>query len=195
MNSPDCATKGKVVLTGGPSAGKTTIANAIERSFVGQTVKIPEAATILFGGGFFRSKNPAGVAFQQKAIYQVQSSHEAIYAIECPNRFFICDRGTLDGYAYWPEGEADFFEANNTTLEKELARYDLVIHLDSANGNNYDFTNSIRTESPEEALVINNRVKEVWKEHPNRKIIPADESFSVKVAQVLDIMERFISRR
>ncbi len=183
----------KVVLTGGPSAGKTTIANAIERSFVAQTIKIPEAATILFGGGFFRSKKPVGVAFQQRAIYQVQSSHEAIYTTEYPHRVFICDRGTLDGFAYWPEGEGDFFKDNNTTLEKELARYDLVIHLDSANGNNYDFTNAIRTESPEQALVINNKVKQVWKDHPNRKIIPADESFSVKVAQVLDIVGRFVS--
>lgn len=187
MNSPR-----KVVLTGGPSAGKTTIANAIERSFIGKTVKIPEAATILWQGGFFRSNNPKGITWQQKAIYQIQASHEEIFALECPNRIFICDRGTLDGFAYWPEDNGDFFEANNTTLERELARYDLVIHLDSANGNDYDFTNSHRTESPQAAQHINERVKDVWKDHPNRKIIPADESFSVKVAQVLDIMGRFI---
>ena len=111
----------KVVLTGGPSAGKTTIANAIERSFIGKTVKIPEAATILWQGGFFRSGHPKGITWQQKAIYQIQSSHEEIFALECPEKVFVCDRGTLDGFAYWPENNGDNCEIYN--MERGIMMY------------------------------------------------------------------------
>ncbi|MCB0408215.1 MAG: ATP-binding protein, partial [Bdellovibrionales bacterium] len=154
----------KIVLTGGPSAGKTTVASAIERCHAGQVIKVPEAATILFGGGFFRSQKPEGVAHQQKAIFRVQSEHEKIFHLEYPNRVLVCDRGTLDGYAYWPEDQGDFFEVMETTLDAELANYDLVIHLDSANGNDYDFANQLRIETAEEAHKINARVKKIWEQ-------------------------------
>lgn len=183
---------GKIVLTGGPSSGKTTVSDTIERCFAGQIVKVPEAATILFSGGFFRSTKPVGIAHQQMAIYRVQSEHENIFCLEHPDRFLICDRGTLDGYAYWPEGQGDFFHANNTTLEAELNRYDLVIHMDTANGKNYDFTNQIRTETPDEAIAINERVKKVWENHSNRVIISAGDSFATKVSEVLNLVEKFI---
>lgn len=186
--------KGKIVLTGGPSAGKTTVAQAIERCFKGQIVKVPEAATVLFGGGFLRSKAPRGVFHQQRAIYRVQAEHEAIFELEHPGRYLICDRGTLDGFAYWPSELGDFFKENQTTLEKELARYDLVIHLDTADHEDYDYTNQFRIETPKEAHDINEKVKQIWSQHPNRRIIPADESFSVKVAQVLDLVGRYISK-
>jgi nicotinamide riboside kinase len=185
--------KGCIVLTGGPSAGKTTIAQAIERCYAGRIIKVPEAATILFGGGFFRSQKPEGILHQQRAIFRVQAEHEAIFKLEFPDRYLICDRGTLDGFAYWPDGAGDFFKENQTTIEGELARYDLVIHLDTADHNNYDYTNQLRVESPSQAQEINARVKEVWRAHPNRRIIPSDESFSVKVAQVLDIVGRYIA--
>ena len=42
----------KIVLTGGPCAGKSTILNRIQESFPEQVETVPEAANMLIGGGF-----------------------------------------------------------------------------------------------------------------------------------------------
>ena len=49
-----------------------------------------------------------------------------------PERILLCDRGTLDGAAYWPGEPEEFFAAIGTSLEAELARYDAVIFFETA---------------------------------------------------------------
>jgi hypothetical protein len=41
----------------------------------------------------------------------------------------LCDRGTVDGLAYWPGDAETFFRDLSTTLPRELERYAAVIHL------------------------------------------------------------------
>jgi predicted ATPase len=40
-----------VVLTGGPGAGKTALLEVVRRHFCEHVVVLPEAASIVFGGG------------------------------------------------------------------------------------------------------------------------------------------------
>src|SRR6186713_3191320 len=42
----------RIVLTGGPGGGKTTAADLFRREIGDRVVIVPEAATILFAGGF-----------------------------------------------------------------------------------------------------------------------------------------------
>ncbi len=69
----------KVVLTGGPSGGKTTMALSITKAFCQRVTMIPESASILFGGGFSRRTYGDAIKLQQQAIYSVQVAHEAIF--------------------------------------------------------------------------------------------------------------------
>ncbi|MGZ3695296.1 MAG: AAA family ATPase, partial [Bdellovibrionota bacterium] len=48
----------KIVLTGGPCAGKTTMVKMIEQAFPASVVGVPEAASLLFNGGFPRFQGP-----------------------------------------------------------------------------------------------------------------------------------------
>ena len=64
----------RIVVTGGPGGGKTTAADLFRREMAGKVAVVPEAATILFGGGFPRG-GPAQRA-AQVAIYQVQRNLE-----------------------------------------------------------------------------------------------------------------------
>ena len=41
-----------IVLTGGPSAGKTAVQQVASEQFGDRLVLVPEAATLLFSGGF-----------------------------------------------------------------------------------------------------------------------------------------------
>jgi len=185
----------KVVLTGGPSGGKTTMALSITKVFSQRVTMVPEAASILFGGGFFRRTYEEAIKRQQQAIYCVQVAHEAIFEMENKdNRLLICDRGTLDGWAYWPQLKDEaFFKAIGSTEEKELLRYNWVIHLDTAGATSYDRENVVRIEDHQEADEINNRIRDCWSNHPQRFIISSSESFFHKVIKVMSIIEQILS--
>ena len=128
--SCDCTevhTPKHVVLTGGPGAGKTAILELIGHFFCHHVRVLPESAGVVFGGGFPRDKQPELQRAAQRAIFYVQRELETCGAIGRP-AIMLCDRGTVDGCAYWP-GPGDFFDALGTSAAEQLKRYDAVIHL------------------------------------------------------------------
>jgi predicted ATPase len=182
----------KIVLTGGPSAGKTTLLQALAKDFFDQIATVPETATILYKGGFHRSEDDGAKFFIQRAIYFVQKESEDLVCYQSPKKYIICDRGTLDGLAYWPKSEFDFFNSLSTTKEQELKRYQWVIHLDTVCRSEYDLSNPIRIETPEQALLINEKIREIWSDHPRVFIIPAQGDFIKKLRLAKSIMERIL---
>jgi LmbE family N-acetylglucosaminyl deacetylase len=100
----------------------------------------------------------------------------------------LCDRGTVDGSAYWP-GPGDLWSAVGTTREEQLARYHTVIHLrtPSADGG-YNHANRLRTESAAEAALLDARIVDAWKGHPHRVEVPNAAEFVVKAARVLELI-------
>src|SRR5678815_1995716 len=67
----------RIVLTGGPGAGKTAVLALVKQSLCRHLRVLPEAAGILFGGGFPREANPDALRAAQRAIYFVQRELEA----------------------------------------------------------------------------------------------------------------------
>lgn len=189
----------KIVLTGGPSGGKTTLAAAIQKEFASHVIIVPEAASIVFGGGWPRRKTVVGVQHQQKAIYYLQRELEQLIVGENPDRLIICDRGSLDGVAYWPgPGPAsDFLSETGTTIAAEIARYDWILHLDTAPASYYDLTNPLRNESFEEAWKLNERIKQAWANHPQRIVIDNNEAghFIEKLQRALFVVGKIIEGR
>ena len=59
----------RIVLTGGPGGGKTTAADLFRREIGNRVVIVPEAATILFQGGFPRCRKPDPRRIVQTAIF------------------------------------------------------------------------------------------------------------------------------
>jgi predicted ATPase len=107
----------RIVLTGGPGGGKTTAADLFRRELGERVVVVPESATILFAGGFPRSREVDAQRAVQEAIFHVQRKLENVQSALFRDRILLCDRGTIDGAAYWPEGDHDFFTAMGTTFE------------------------------------------------------------------------------
>jgi thymidylate kinase len=186
----------KMALTGGPSGGKTTLINAIQKEFASHVMTVPESASIIFGGGWPRRKNVTGVQHQQKAIFFLQRELELMITEENPDRLIVCDRGSLDGVAYWPgPGPAsDFLTAVGSSFDEEILRYDWVIHLDTAPASYYDLSNPLRNESFEEAWKLNERVKQAWARHPQRFVIDNNEAghFIEKLQRALLVVEKII---
>ena len=106
----------RVVLTGGPGAGKTALLEMIRQSFCSHVKVLPEAASVVFGGGFPREEDPACRRAAQRAIYYIQRELEATGDSHNP-AIVLCDRGTVDGLAYWPGPEDDFWSVLQTDIQ------------------------------------------------------------------------------
>nr|WP_255412547.1 ATP-binding protein [Haliangium sp. UPWRP_2] len=182
-----------VVVTGGPGAGKTAVLEIARRSFCKNIAFIPEAAGIVFGGGFWRHASLVGRKAAQLAIFHVQRQMERVILEEGEVAFGLCDRGTIDGLAYWPEPEANsasFFREIDTTHAAELARYHAVIHLKTpASGHGYNQQNPLRVESAAEAQALDARILGAWAGHPNRIVIESSDDFLSKATAAIQAIK------
>ncbi|MFT3698667.1 MAG: ATP-binding protein [Kofleriaceae bacterium] len=176
----------RIALTGGPGAGKTAVLEMIRHALVDQVHVLPEAAGIIFGGGFPRSDQPRVRRAAQRAIYFTQRELEASVDDGHPP-IVLCDRGTVDGGAYWI-GTDTLWDSVGTTLDAEVARYDVVIHLRVPNHDEYNHQNPLRIETLRAAHVIDSRIAELWARHPHRYEVPAEHEFVAKAAHVLRIL-------
>jgi len=178
----------RVVLTGGPGAGKTALLELIRQSFCSHVKVLPEAAGVVFGGGFPREDDPGCRRAAQRAVFHVQRELEAAGDSHNP-AIVLCDRGTLDGLAYWPGPVDDFWSSLGTSLASELGRYDAVLHLRTpASDQGYNHQNPLRTESAGAAADIDARIVQAWERHPRRFIVESSAEFLDKVARALEIL-------
>jgi predicted ATPase len=185
----------RIALTGGPGAGKTAVLDVIRRSFCRHVLVLPEAASILFQGGFPRHDTAAGRAGAQRAIFRVQDEMERIALEEQESAVILCDRGTVDGLAYWPAPRDTLWGSVGTNHHAELSRYVAVIHLRTPAGTQgYDHSNPVRRESAQEAALLDARVLDAWSEHPRRSIIAAEETFAQKVQATLEAVRAELPR-
>lgn len=179
----------RVVLTGGPGAGKTAVLEMARRSLCLHSAFLPESASLLFGGGFPRILSEAGLRAAQRAIFHVQTELETLAAEDGRAALALCDRGTIDGLAYWPGTAESYFAELGTTLGEQLAHYAAVIHLRTPPPNHgYNHTNELRIESAREAHAIDERILDVWAEHPRRFIIDSTPEFLHKASHALALL-------
>lgn len=177
-----------VVLTGGPGGGKTAVLEMARRYFCRHVAIAPEAASIVFGGGFPRSQMPRGQRASQQAIFHVQRAIETVALESRQTAVVLCDRGTLDGLAYWPGTRQSFFEEFETTMEQELSRYSAVVHVEvPALAWGYE-KNRIRRESVTQARKIDQRIAHAWRGHPRVMNVGAQAGFLDKLACAIELL-------
>jgi hypothetical protein len=177
-----------IVLTGGPSAGKTAVIEMLRRMVCPHVAVLPESAGILFGGGFWRLATFNGRLHAQRAIYHVQSELERMAGGEELFQVAVCDRGTLDGMAYWPRDGIDFLENLGITRADEMRKYSMVVHLRTPPADEYNRRNPLRTETAEAAHVIDQRIEEIWNGHPNRVFVENNPNFMDKARAALRLI-------
>jgi predicted ATPase len=184
----------RIALTGGPGGGKTTAADMLRRELGNRVVVVPESATILFAGGFPRSSHWDANRSAQSAIFHVQRNLEDVQSALYPERVLLCDRGTVDGGAYWNDGPDSFFHSLGTTLETELARYDAVVFFETAAvaGMSIEGGNPVRCESLAQAVALDGRLRALWAQHPRFTLVPHSTSFLKKIVGALEILENLV---
>ena len=194
----------KIVLTGGPCAGKTTaLVKVIEHfSSLGYKVfTIPEVPTMFTQAGMdYLTKNAAFFHEGEKATLEIQLALEDKFmrmAETCTEPVVIvCDRGAMDISAYMtPEMWQEITSAVGvTTQQLRDERYDAVLHLVSAADGAEQFyttsNNAQRLEKADEkglqiARMLDKKVIEAWTGHPHLRVINNHEDFDKKINRVL----------
>jgi predicted ATPase len=175
-----------VVLTGGPGAGKTAVLEVIRRHLCRHVCVLPEAASILFTGGFPRDASLAARASGQRAIFHVQRELER-YGVARDAAIVLCDRGTVDGVAYWPTEAGDLWRDLGATREVEIARYHRVIHLRTPIVG-YNQTDPARIEAQGEAATLDAAIARAWEGHPRRTFVEATVDFMDKLNRALALV-------
>ena len=188
----------KIVLTGGPCAGKTTALQQIEKEFTERgyhVIIVPEAATLLIQSGIrpFGEHGMDMVSFQ-KYVIDLQMTLENL-AMKAANEdqnpcLIVCDRGLLDDKAYVEDTSwKKLLDTYHQTQWDWMNRYDMVIHLRTAAMGKEEFytlgNNQARTESPKEACEKDQKTLESWLGHENLKVIGNETSFQDKIHRVI----------
>ena len=187
----------KIVITGGPCAGKTTAMSWIQSNFakLGYTVLfVPETATELITGGVAPWTCGSNVDYQQCQM-KLQLEKEKIFeqaAATMPGDkiLIVCDRGALDNKAYMTE--LDFLRVLSGLgcSEVELRdNYDGVFHLvTAAKGAEQFYTtanNAARTETVEQAAALDDKLIAAWTGHPHLRIIDNATNFEDKLKRLI----------
>ena len=188
----------RIVLTGGPCAGKTTALVKIIEHFSSLGYKvfiIPEVPTLFSQAGMdYLTDNSAFFYEGEKATLEMQIALEDKFTriaetIGEPT-IIVCDRGTMDISAYMkPEMWDEITAGIGTCSEKLRARYDAVLHLVSAADGAEQFyttaNNAERTEGLELAREVDKKVIQAWSEHPYLRVINNHENFDTKINRVI----------
>lgn len=176
------------MLTGGPGGGKTAVLEMARRYFCQHVAIGPEAASIVFGGGFPRANSPKSQRAAQRAIFHVQRSIETIALENRQSAVVLCDRGTIDGLAYWPGSRQSFSEEFGIDIERELNRYSAVVHVEvPALAWGYE-KSRVRRESVSQAREIDRRIARAWSGHPRIMKVSAQAGFLDKLAYAIELL-------
>ena len=188
--------KNVIVVTGGPGGGKTTALDLFQRELKSAVKIVPEAATLLFGHGLDRDVGNEDRKLLQRSIYRMQISLEGIFRDFYADRLLICDRGTLDGLAYWPDTDESYFESISTSFEAEISRYRAVIFFQTAaiHGEDVKSNNPYRTEDSRTAVALDTKLERVWSRHHDFHYIPAQLSFMAKINHGLETIAHVLKQ-
>lgn len=196
----------KIVLTGGPCAGKTTALKNIKEYLNSKNIPvitIPETATELILNGI----NPKNVPVYdfQKLVLKKQYSKETIadiyarlYGYDKDTVIIIYDRGIIDNMAYL-EQEEDFdklIKEINLNEINVLDKYDLVLDLLSTatcKPEVYNLLNEARMEDVEKAKEVDQKTSNSWIHHRNLKIINSSLSLEDETITILQIIDDFLN--
>ena len=130
----------KIVITGGPCAGKTTAMSWIQNYFTKKgygVLFVPETATELISGGVAPWTCGCNEDYQLCQM-QLQIRKEEIFTMAAKTMknekiLMVCDRGLLDNKAYMTENEFQNVLSKMGKSEVLLRdEYDAVFHLVTA---------------------------------------------------------------
>ena len=200
----------KIVLTGGPCAGKTTTIAKIEEHLKEKgyhVLVLNECATEMIKGGIRPFGEYAATVYDfENEILNLQLYKEKKYKDFLKNYsddtkiIILYDRGSVDIKAYLGEEKYQkMLEENHLSHEELLKEYDLVIHMITVAAdmeNRYsNSNNTARFEDSQEAIDLDKRTSDAWKDHPNLKVVPVCEYLEEKIQIAIKYVDELVDNK
>ncbi len=196
----------RVVLTGGPCAGKTTCLDHLSQRLEAlgfRVFLVPEVASILLGGGASLADVSVDefLHFEGRLVtlqMQLEDTFHELAAATARPAVVVCDRGTMDPAAYLTESHwrALLDEHGWTEVALRDRRYDAVVHLvTAADGAERFYTtenNPNRAETPAQARALDRKLQAAWVGHPHLRVVDNSDDFQHKVQRVVDAVCRVV---
>ena len=194
----------RIVITGGPCAGKTTAMSWIQNAFTRkgyQVIFVDETATQLSNGGAPWKLTRNNREYQYRVTQLMLAKEEVFTAIaktfEADKILVVCDRGALDNRAYMSAEEFRYVLDKLNTTEVELRdHYDAVFHLVTAAKGAEEFytraNNAARYETPEEAVKSDDALIAAWTGHPHLRVIDNRYDFDEKMLALIREISSFL---
>ena len=194
----------KIVITGGPCAGKTTAMSWIQNAFTEKgymVLFVSETATELISGGapwiYTRNNREYQLQITKLMLAKEQAFEAVAKTFDAEKVLIVCDRGTLDNRAYMNDEEFRYVLDQLGTNEIELRdHYDAVFHLvTAAKGAEAFYTlanNTARYETPEEAIRVDDGLIASWTGHPHLRVIDNRYDFNGKMLALITEISSFL---
>ena len=194
----------KIVITGGPCAGKTTAMSWIQNAFMKKgymVLFVDETATELIGGGapwkFTKSNRDYQFRLTELMLAKEKAFTEIAKTFDADKVLIVCDRGALDNRAYMSDEEFKYVLRRLATNEVALRdHYDAVFHLvTAAKGAEQFYTlanNAARYETVEEAVKVDDSLIESWTGHPHLRVIDNRFDFDEKMLNLIGEISSFL---
>ena len=194
----------KIVITGGPCAGKTTAMSWIQNAFTKKgyiVLFVDETATQLSSGGapwaLTRSNRDYQFRLTQLMLAKELAFTEISKTMEGDKVLIVCDRGALDNRAYMTDEEFRYVLDQLGTNEIALRdHYDAVFHLvTAAKGAEQFYTlanNAARYETVEEATRVDDALIAAWTGHPHLRVIDNRYDFDEKMLNLITEISSFL---
>ena len=194
----------KVVITGGPCAGKTSALEKIKNYYENKNIKvfvINETATELINQGITPWNQDGSLKFQTTRLkLQLQKENEIdekINTLKNENVLVIYDRGLLDTLAYVSKKEFnELLKQFNLNIIDARDKYDAVFHLLTTAKDKQEFytleNNKARIETIEEASILDDKVISAWCGHPHFRIINSYDTFNEKVNTLINEIDSLL---
>lgn len=191
----------RVVLTGGPCSGKTTVLEAIRQELGDKVHCVPEVASILIGQvGLKPPADALAMARFQRTLGSVQTLFEDAseqQALDDGKKLVVLDRGLLDNAAYLKGGKGEFESVFGMSVGAAAKRYDLVMVLEVPPESVYREhagNNPARSEPFAHAAELGLRIKQAWETHPRHALIPNGDGMAQKTEDVLRKLVALLKR-
>ena len=194
----------KIVITGGPCAGKSTALARIEEemSKLGyKVIYVNEVATELILNGLNYASVGSGYDFQIN-ILKMQMLKENYYEEACKRLNYnkillIHDRGFADSKAFVTEDEFNkILKQLKLDFITERDKYDAVFHLVTAAKGAEEFysleSNVARSETKEQAIMQDTKLISCWTGHPHFRVIDNSTDFETKINRLIVEIKTFL---
>ena len=198
----------RIVLTGGPAAGKTTLISRILKEFKQEdgwrVITIPETATELISG-FGLGPFPGCMSMLEFQYFVIEDQlHKERLAMKGAETvpedkvLIVYDRAVFDDKAYISDEDFRSVLASfGRTEEQVMSGYDAVLHLVScAKGAEfaYNYGNAARYESVERAREMDDNTIRAWSAHPSLHIIDNSVDFEDKINRAIAEIYRILGQ-